>query len=428
MYEVQVYESPIGEFMGPIFCKSIYSSSSDDNYQNNSKVKLLLSFVYDGSLNKITGVAPGIDGMILGNITEEDYLGLRTLQHPMSSRDYNTRFINRRTMTGLTIDNSGNVNISTTSNMSTSYNVKGYGVNKDSKKDLAQNYHRVVNNAGPFNLSREHFGLYNGDGQFEEQVNSSLAMLNPVVYRRYVTDSIDLTNWVSTCEGAYAPFLGPNNTDMGFNFIKSPLFYKAINNNNTRFTTEIGDVKSPDFLSLRLDNVIKNERYLPISPNTTTAVMGNLFKFSVKNITGDMELLAGNAGIPSSNLAGVKISTAQGYLNIQASKGTIITTGDGEDSLNSIKVPTIGAIEINNATGVNVNGNPLMHKSFLDWFMQWFPTMFVSPMGPCTPNPAAQVALTVQSKLPSLSGGFTTQGVPTPMTGIIFDEDVYMTI
>ncbi len=428
-YEIQIYNSPIGDFNGPIYCTSIYSAGCDNDYRVGDSVKVLVTFLFGGADNKIIDMAPGTEAYIMGNF-DDTALFPRTTTNPLlPSCNDTVRFFNKRSKAGMAVGDNGHVTIAANGPVYSYYRPGGFGTGKNSFTTYAQNFHRVLSNNAPFDTAREHFGLFSGESEIDESTRLS-PKSNYVIKRSYTPADKGLTRWVSSCEGAFAPFVGPNNKSDRVKPSRKTLFHKIVNSDKSRLTIDAGN-PGDSFFEMRVDNVIMGEKYLDIGSGATTGILGNLFKMKVSD-KGDFELSGGSKGIPVANINGFKITgDKNGGLSIQASKKLTLTTGDGEDKINSIEISTDGAIDVKTSAGFTVNGQPVATSDFIEWFIKNMPKMFLSsaPGTPAVPEPTCIVDMVAKFNLPTITGkGFTTKGVNIPMPGIIMDSDPYKTV
>ena len=427
MYPVEIYKSPMGKFGGPVYCTALYSTVLEDQYRVGTTVKVLIYFMYGGFSGGFSGRVPHTPSYIMGAF-QDNYINKIPDNPLLEMEEKSIRFYNNRSLSGLSVDDYGNIIIATNSNVYSFMNPGGFSLEKDSNNSFAQNFRQTITNTPTKNgVPVIHFGMDSGSDDMDE-VSRVTPSMEYVSYRRFTPQSAMPDKWVSLCEGSFSPFLGPNNNNMSLKPEKEILYNRIIHSGTKRITISGGEA-GDSFFSIRVDNVISNEKYLPASPGAITGILGNLFKFSVSD-SGEFELTGGGKSIPGLNLNSFKLSGSNGVLKLQASDEVVITNGDADEGLNYIKVPTKGSIEIESPSGLKVNGQEVVTKSFIDWFMQNFAAMFISaaPGAVTVPQPAALASFIVKSKLPAKAGGFTTSGIPVPLPGIIPDEDKYTTI
>lgn len=426
-YEVQIYKSPIGEFNGPIYCTSIYSTNSSNKYKKSDIVKVLIMFVQGGPDGGVQGLAPGTEAYIMGKFDEERLVNGEVENPLLPNQEDGVNFTNPVSKAGVNVSDDGVVTTSTSGNVFNQLKPKGYGRNKDSSTTKAQNHHLSLSGLNEFDTAVEHFGVNTGISD-QDATTRITADQREVSRRRFIPQNANLENWVSSCEGTFSPLMGPNNKTSEIKGTRDTLLYKVINKGKKRITIDGGDT-SDNFLSLRVDDVIVGEKALPANPGVATAILGNRFKFDIGD-DGSFKILG--AGEGTSGVSKHKMSiecTSDGELKIKAAKGITMTTGDSDEEVNSINISGSN-IDIKSSGSLTHNGKPLLNDDALGIFsVDTLSTMF-SPNGggPIVPNPAFLAQLLKMAKTPSKAGGITSSGVTTPVAGIILNDDKFTTV
>ena len=427
-YEVNIYASPIGEFNGPVYATLIYSPGSSNNYKPGDYVKILTTFSFGGDSKEILDIMPGAAYYILGMFTERSSVNVAVTYDNSEVDESSIGLVNSRSGAGIILSDNRTSTITPGGASFAKYLAGGYGTSKESSFSKFQNFHRVIGDNPPFYFSREYFGMYSGADLNSESSNMSGEDF-PIVFRRFVTDSKDIDNWVSSCEGAFAPWVGANVECDEISPGKETLFSKVINKDNKRVSIEIGGDKK-NFINIRLDDVLTSEKAFPVAPGATPAILGNRFKFTVDD-DGGVELRAAGKGIPASNFNGtlIKISP-DGELSILASKSITLSHGDTDDTINSIVLDPNKGIDITAKNGFRVNGLELVTTKFLDWMTTFKKSLCLVTAvgGPAPMHPLAEVEYDIKTKSIGSAGGFTTLEKGVPATGVIADTDVFLTV
>lgn len=426
-YNVAIDRSPLG-VGGVIRVTPIYQAGIGPTYKKDDKVKVLAVFHFDVNNNKFDSDAKQYQGHILGLYDPEAVIE-SDIQNPLSEKR-DDRVVMRNEVSQAGIAATDNYELIATPGGSVSQTMKafGAGIYKNSHYIKAQNYHRIVSHNDPDYQAREHFGMYMGSDSNDEATRV-LETDFPILYRRFVPQTRDPSKWVSTCEGAYAPWMGANNNNEVVAFGKEVLFTKIVNNDKSRVTAEMGE-PGTDFISMRVDDVMTGELSAPTDAGATPGVVGNKFKISVSD-KGAVEIHAAGKGTPATNLVGFKMSISEdGELKIQSAKKITITHGDTDEGTNSISLDPTGGMIIHAKTGFKVNDKKLVNEGIIDWLIQNLPTLYTSasPGSPCVVNPAAVALLNINANAPDEFGGYKTASLPTPVLATITQPDNRMTI
>lgn len=424
-FEVSIYDSPVGDLNGPIYVKEIFQPGHESNVKIGDRVKVLVTFTFGGVDNKFMDIYPNGSNYILGSFKENAISDL-SVDNPVSEEDVDRiRFVNKKSGAGVIATDFGNIVMSTGGAIYSAGSPFGFGTNENFWKIMAQNHHRIISHNGPYYLSREHFGMFAGS-DIEDKISRTSEDQIFLNYRRFVTQTRSPENWVSTCEGAFSPWLGPNNSSENVSIGRETLFTKIVNHGNSRATIEVGEPGS-DFINVRIDDIKNSEKNLPIGSGATPAVVGNRFKMTVSD-NGELEIRAAGKGIPKSNLNGFHMSVdADGNLKIHSSGNIELSHGDSDGSINSIKMDPNKGIDVTAKNGFRVNGNPVVNKNFLDWMKKYQTQLCLvtSLGGPAPIHPSALPEFTTGNIKP---GEFNTNDIGSPASKIIKDPDSFSSL
>jgi len=434
-YEVQIYKSPIGELNGPIYATLISQPGAEKNLKPGTYVKVLVMFTFGGPIGeaKFLDVHSNSANHILGSFVERSVTNI-DIDHPFSEMDDDrVRWAHPGSRAGMIATKTGKVSLVGSGSIYSLLSPGGFGINENCHRTFAQNHQRHIAYNPKKYLSKEIFGMFSGKDSDDKAL-----LVSPkdhfINLRRFITQTKDIDNWISTCEGAYAPYVGANNDWDEVSASKEVLFSKVINHSNlpfdTRLTVEAGD-PGDGFLNIRIDDVQFPEKYIPVDPGATPAILGNRFKLRIGD-KGELDIRAAGQGIAGANLNGLHISVdTSGMLKIHAAAGIEISHGDIDGATNSITMDPAKGIDIKTALGFRVNGKGLVNEQFFDWFNTWATTWtpVVSPPGPAPMNPAAIVELTAKRIIPDVTGGFMTAlSLGIPPTRIIADADLFTSV
>lgn len=427
-YEVSIYESPLGELNGPIYCCLIYTPGQEGNYKQGDRVKVLMTFTFGGAESRFIDVAAGTGSYILGIFNERAYANIR-VENPVSadSKDV-VRFVNEKSGAGIIATDNGHLILSTGGSINTVLKPFGFGINENLNRSTAQNFHRIVSHNSPFYFTREYFGMYAGS-----DAEDKASRVGPDDYlfnlRRFITQTKSPDNWISTCEGAFAPFVGANIHNETVEKSKDVLFSKAVNFGNSRATIEMGE-PGDSFINIRVDEIKINEKHLPVSPGATPAILGNKFKITISD-KGELDLRASGAGTPTTNLNGFHMSIdSVGNLIMHAKKKIIFSHGDKDETNNSIVLDPQNGIDITAKNGLRINGQTVVLEEFIKWMNNNKTQLcqVTSIGGPAPIHPAIlPLFLSGVQKFADM-GGFTSIGKSAPASGVIRDTDNFESV
>ena len=429
-YEVFIHKSPNDSLMSNIRATAIHHPGLVNNYKKGDYVKVSVMFNFENGIhNKFIGPCNAGTSHIIGLYDERSVLNIK-VSNPLTSPDESTlSFVHKENDCGLSVEKNG-----TTRTVSgATYSLLkgfGYGTSKDLHQTWAQNHIRIIGNNGPYYLAKEHFGLFTGDS-LEDQVQKIDDEDFPIIYRRFVPQSMVNDNWVSTCEGAFVPWFGPNNN---FDYVeksKETIFTKIINKDTTRITLEAGEELS--FINLRIDSVIEPEKLMTTGKHgASTALLGNRFSLKIDE-EGTVDIRAAGKGqlLNTNNTHGFHMSIDdQGNLTIY-SKGTItLSHGKDDVSNNSIVLDPKNGIDITAQNGLRFNGIGLINDNFLDWMdINKNNLCLVTAVGAAAPiNPIAMSGFENGIKDNNGNVEFTTDKKGSPAAGIIKDDLFFSSI
>jgi hypothetical protein len=420
--------------MGALSCSLIYSPGSKVNYNVGDHVSVLVMMSFGGVEMKFQNVMLNAKHYILGMLDRAVTFS-STPNKFFFKRSKDLGYFNRQNDTGVIAGDDGSITFITRGAVKSLLKPFGYGIYENMKQDTFQNYHRVISHNPPY-LAREYFGLYKGKNQ-DDKVSKTQPSDSLLCYKRFVTQSMDPSSWVSTCEGTWNPWVGANNNAEEIKKGKNILWTKIINSGtgavSKRITIEAGEEGS-QFYNFRIDKIVQGEKSIPVIGGATPAVSGNTFKLNISE-DGEIELRAASAGIPLNNFSGFKFKLdKQGNLIINSKGSIVLSHGDTDKSISSIELDGKGGININALGGLKVNGKPLVSQEFLTAFINNIMTMFTVPsFGPAIPNPAFVALLQTFGVVPATrdasTNGYTTAGLPVapPITGIQADADYHET-
>lgn len=428
-WEVKIHQSNLGSFNGPIYCQAAFSPGCELNIKAGDYVKILVTFLWGGPYNTYCDLAPNSECLIIGKYNERYHVP-GTIEHPNSTNTEDViRFVNKKSGAGIIASNTGYVSLSAGSAIFHTLKPWGCGVDKNSSRMWAQNHQRIIAYNPPFYLTRESFGMYSGADSDEEalKVNDSDFYIN---YRRFVQETRDLENWVSTCEGFFAPWVGANNNHTTMGKSRPPIFNKIINKGKKRFTIECGDSDN-QFINMRVDDVIKSEQSITGSSGATPAVLGNRLKLEISS-EGALNLDIAGDGKSGTNTYGVRITVnSAGELSIYSKGKMTFSHGEKDIEKNSIIMDPNNGIDIQAVKGVRVNGQEVVLNKFIEWMQknQTQLCLVTSIGGPAPIHPSALPGFTTGLEYDGLKEGFTSKGdTGTDASGTIQSEDNFNSV
>lgn len=416
-WDVLIINSPLGPFDGPVQATLLYNGDDPQNFKVGDNVKVLAYFIFNPTTGAYDGTTRHTEIVVLGKY-ETPHISGAPLE---DSKGDEKRWIHKKSRSGLAVSKHGRVSLRAPG-VNTVLSPAGKGVYKNSRSDSAQNFHRVISNNAPDYSVREHFGQYEGADSEEESTNTSPED-HSFIYRRYVSKDKAMGDWVSTCEGTHAPFVGPNNQSHQMGSDKEVLYTKIVNAGNKRVTILIGD-KGDNFVGLRVDDVVESEKSVAETGDVTPGVVENLFSLSVSD-SGEVTVSGG-----STKRREFKIKAGAGGVSVNSAGRITLTHGDSDESINSIVMDPDNGIDITAENGFRINGKTLVTESFIDWLDKFKASICQSaaPGSPAPISPAAQPELTVGAVSIMKAGGFTTKNSGVAASKKIQDNDQFFTI
>lgn len=410
---VNIIHSPKG-FINGIYCPASFAPGLMDSYKLNDVVKILVYFNFNTGTGDYEDVVFNADHTIIG-LSKLKKLTDYTIKNPLLDIKNSIKFICEKSNSGSVILEDGTI---VTATNGYSYNVKrpeGDGIEENIDRTHAQNHHKIL--SGFDNISKEHFGIYTGIDD-EDKAFRALPSDKYITYRRFVQQTLELDNWVSTCEGTWSPYIGPNNDSTSIKKSRDVIFTKIINKDNNRVTIECGE-EGEGFFTFRVDKVILNEKYIP-SGGSSPPIAGNVFSCRISE-DGESVIEAGNKGLPKGNIGSVKIKISKdGEIEVNAQKKITFTNGDNDKELNSIVLDKAEGIDLKSSKGLKFNGKHLVTSDFID-FMRTHQADLILTVAPGSPAPMGPAAI-ADFTTGSLPGQFTTNPIGVPATGIITSE------
>ena len=365
-YPVSIYSSP----MGPIprlDCHLAFSPASQDNYKAGDIVSILVMFQWQMTPNKSRFVGVDHDGthVIIGHHAPAFMFDTTLVYANSDIAGLDMSYTNKKKNAGVLIGAGGDVHIVTPSYVKQIMTPYGYGTDQHSHAFYAQNFWRRIINANDDYTAVDHVGLTFGNSDGEQLSNASAARMLYYARRSFTPQSMDsaLPKWVSTNEGTWCPFVGPNNNSYGLKKTKDILFSKIIHNFDKRITITAGE-KGAEFLCMRIDAIQMAEKVMPSSPRAAPAVPGPGNFYLAINESGEITMLCGD---------------------------------DSGKPCISFKTLVDGSVELQSVTGVNivgnftVNGKRVLTEDFMNFFQkhQADITQTVAIGSPAPMSPAA---------------------------------------
>ena len=404
-------------------CKLCFTPGADTNFTDGTAVLVLVEMYYGFHNERYNDICYDGRHTIIGthhpfsvkpvvevkNINADLEGGLHSYLHPQNHA-------------GTIIEDGGAVNIVTNGLVTKRMAPGGFGVQQHSDYTYAQNHHRVImNQIDGYHWAREHFGLYMGKDVTEQSVNvlDMTGMSLPMIYRRFVPQSMSADYWVSTCEGTFCPWVGQNNElepvaagDSGI------LFSKVIHSLVNRITITAGKM-GPNFFQLRVDTISPGTEKV-VGPGPECLPVVALPKASI-NISHMGEFTAELGITPAGAAAIIKVA-ADGTVTVNAMSKVVVTGNNIElDAVAGVKInsPAItlgGDVTVSGKLDVagpaTSNKKNLATADVIDFLNQNLPSMYLSaaPGSPCVLSPAVIPLLSTWS----VPGAMKTDSIPTP--------------
>ena len=418
-YEIEIYQSKLGSTNAPVYATAIHQAGGKNNYKNGDFVKVLVYFTFGGVDNTFKDVMPGAENHIIGLFQERSIANLEVENLTSPQEEDRIQLSNEKSKANVSVTDSGKIIQATSGITSSTLSPAGFGLFKEFRQDIAQNFHRWIAGNPPDYISREHFGMFGGTS-LEEQISRVDPEDYLVTYRRFVTQTRDPKNWVSSCEGTWAPFVGANNNFPELNKSKEVLLSKVVNADKNRMTIECGEVGA-SFVTLRIDDVIRNEGRIETFPGATPAGLGNRFLININENGAIVIRIAGDGSEPTCSYGAEITIDEAGNMSGYAKGRIVISHSQDDESNNAIIMDPDNGIDIVAKNGFRVNGQELVTKSFTDWMNENQANLCqaTSIGGPAPISPAALPAFTTGIRSDSESDGFTTKNSGPTATAIL---------
>lgn len=420
IYEVFIHKSPGNSLMDVVPASAIFQPGLQENYAIGDQVKVLMTWGFGGVDNKFLSPCSSNTNQILGLHNEKSIVNAKP-EHPLVGHSSGIlTFLNKNNSAGFSAEDDGSVR-QVSGVAHTLLKGFGYGIYKDMYQVTAQNHFRIIADNPPYYTSKEHFGMFLGSN-----LNDLLSRVKtsefPIIFRRFVAQTASDDNWVSTCEGTFAPYLGPNNNFGYIQKSRDTLFTKIINNDTSRVTLEMGDLDR--FIHLRIDNVLESEK-VQTSGNygATSALFGNIFSLRIDN-NGIVDLRTCGAGksLKDKNTHKFHLTIdADGNLTINSTGKITFSQNDSNSEINSIVMDPANGVNIKAANGFKVNGLNLLTEKFMKWLVdnqaQFCLTTAIGAPAPINPTIIPALNSGVISNGTDIAKGFATKntGVANPV-------------
>ena len=419
-WEVTIYNSPIGEFSGPIPAGLIYQPGAESNFKRGDYVKVMVTFLFGGPKYEFRDVAPQSDAWILGAFQEKQLVDTE-IEPGISKIDDNTVGLRHPfSKAGFVAHHPGHVSMSTQGENFIFIRNGGYGTLKNSISMRAQCFTRIIShNRGV--TAKDQFLKYDGADSDEESANTTPDS-RILAFRRFLPNNQDITSWVSSYEGSCVPFV-PANTDFNeVNVSKDCVWGKVIQSDDVRLTMEAGEL-GDKFFRLRVDKVQTDEKSSTVGAGATPAILGSLAKFNFGD-DGSIEIQAGGDGNPIGNTYSASIKISEDGIVVNSKKNITFTHGDKDEQNNSIVMDPSKGIDVTALNGFRVNGQEIVLKAFIDWMNTYQAALcqVTSVGGPAPISVAALPEFNIGVQSFGNIGGFTSIGISAPSTGLITEQ------
>lgn len=429
-HEVEIYHSPMGEFMGTIQCTLAFTPGFRESIRSGDKVKVLCCFDYCVEESKYENISRNSDNLIVGIFEEESVANMRT-ENPSAASIAGIRYLNDKSNAGIIASDDGHVSLVTGGAMKSVLKPFGHGYEENMKKDEAQNFWRIISHNAPFYLSREHFGSFKGKDDDDKALRGAAEDIY-INYRRFVTQTADISRWTSINEGAWDPWVGPNNDADEVFKGREVLYTRLINSDKSRITIEGGE-EGEGFFTFRVDDVILNERQDASNGAATPGIFGNRMKLQISE-EGEIHMSAAGSGTPSTNTPKFSMTIDKdGNLRVQAAGKITFTHGDNDDGANSLVLDPDEGIDFQADKGFRVNGKLLVTEELINFLFAHTADLILTaspgapaPMGPVALQEFIQHYMAVNN---DISNGYTTKGPgTTPASKLTTESDTHESI
>lgn len=427
LYEVQIVASPVGDFRGTIMATLVYSPTDQKNYHDGDFVKVLIYLQYFPDSDKYEGAPSQLfDNHIIGKFDPEPVMRDK-IEHPMTAGDQNSMvFAHPGSGAGMSADTNGNLYLTSGGSVKEIMHPCGYGLLQDSHITDAMNFFRVITHNTRY-LAREHFGLFLGADKDEQQSNTDPENYL-MCYRRFVQQTGGIDNWVSTCEGAWNPYVGANNDFSSIAKNRSVLYTRIVNANDKRLTIEEGEA-GESFVNIRIDTVVAGEGQVSSVPGASPATLGNILNLKISD-AGDIDIRAVGDETPSAPMHKFHLSITKDKMIMHFAGPIEMSHGDNDVSNNSIVLDPDKGIDITAKNGLRFNGVELATKALIDWLDKYKSNLCQVTQigGPAPIHPAALPEFSKGVASMSEQGGFTTTNSGAPASKTIQGSDDFSSV
>lgn len=418
-FDVQITRSEAGNFNGPIPAQAIASPGTMENYRIGDRVVVHMYAAYNLRTEKIDSPILSMPVYVLGTFNMPALVTV-VPETADTAGTNGLRYFGRKTRAGLLCHDDGTTEVVTEGLPKSMWCGSGDGVLDQCMIDQAQNFHRQIIGMDA-NVAKEHFGLY--EGVDDNERSTQLAGKRPVVYRRFVPKNDGMDGFVSTCEGARAPFIGANNDDISVDGTSDVVYYKAMQSGLCRVTSEAGE-SGQGFFKLRVDKVVTGEKQMPMTDKASPAFLGNLFSAMIGD-DGSVEIRAAGKGLNAGNSHGFMAKIDKdGNATVYSAGKILLSHSESDVETNSICLDPDEGIVLKSDKKLTFNGEELVTKRLVDFIdaNQAALCQVTSIGGPAPLHPKALAEFMAKKDLPASQGGYTTKGTTAiPLVKKIMD-------
>lgn len=318
VWPVHLFSTPNGE-INTIWASLNFMPGNYSSFQKGMFVSVLVYHMWEVSSGRFLEAIPGDNNLILGLYKGADVTPFR-LKNPTASVDgANNEVYNEVSGAAIQTMNDGSVRLVTNGMVSDEMSPYGSGQLENAKRNYAQNYHRVLSGQYPLSIVREHFGMFAGTDSTDKATKTSPSDF-PILYRRFVTETLDVDSWVSTNEGMYCPWVGVNNLATSIKTKSGNIYSKVINKKDNRISITAGKT-GPGFYTFRVDKIMTPESQVYDQPIATPPVSSTVFYLGISE-EGEVKL---EAGISAAKQPAMTLTVKKdGSVNIDVGKSFTI--------------------------------------------------------------------------------------------------------
>jgi hypothetical protein len=338
-WAVKIYKSPKGE-IERCLCKLAFNPGGKRSFKTGMNVIVLVYFFWDANNQDYVDACQDTTNLIVG-VTDTNKIIDLEMPNPNTDLEGDiVSFLHPSSDAGLLCEKGGAVRLVTSSKVIQEMCPHGEGIMEELHRIYAHNFHRVISAKEMDGYAREFFGISYGVG-LEEKVAKATKPDNILcAYRRFVPQSLRPDIFVSTCEGTFDPYLGPNNSSDTLDKKSEIIFNKVINYKNNRISVFAGET-GPGFFNFRID-------YIPAKP-----LMGEDLDAS-GNLTPVLGYTAFYLGI-----------SEEGELKMEAG----VDTKTKQPAM-TLSIAKTGEVDIKVGKSFKINGKELLTKDFLDFMVK----------------------------------------------------------